>query len=284
LLCDLHVHSRFSDGTDTPTQLISQAQRLGISALALCDHNTLAGLPEFLSAAADTTIEAIPGIEFSTTFRDLELHILALKLPLSAYEPIQAQLADGLRKKEAANRDLILRLQARNIPIQFEEIKAKSPTGYINRAHIAVELMRLGYTTSVKEAFSTLLSAKHGLYHPPAWPEAIGIIESIHRWGAIPVLAHPLLSMDTSTCEDFLRLAVPAGLIGMETLYSRYTEEMTRAADTLAQKYGIVPSGGSDYHGANKPDVRMGQTAGNEHIPIAVWQQLQIAAVAQNDR
>lgn len=282
MLCDLHVHSRFSDGTDTPTQLISQAQQLGISALALCDHNTLAGLPEFLSAAADTNVEPIPGIEFSTTFRDLEIHILALNLPLSAYEPIQARLADGLRKKEAANRDLICRLQARNIPIQFEDLKAKSPTGYINRAHIAVELMHLGYTSSLKEAFSTLLSAKHGLYQPPAWPEAVGIIESIRRWGAIPVLAHPLLSMDASTCEDFLRLAVPAGLIGMETLYSRYNEEMTHTAEALAQKYGIMPSGGSDYHGANKPDVHMGKAAGNNHIPISVWQQLQTAAVARN--
>jgi len=284
LFCDLHVHSRFSDGTDTPEQLIHQAEQQGLSALALCDHNTLAGLAEFLDFGSSSTVQAIAGIEFSTTYRDFELHILALDLPESAYAPISALLADGLAKKDQANQELIRQLQARNICIDYEGLKAKSPTGYLNRAHIAAELMRLGYISSIKEGFSTLLSPKHGLYHPPAWPEALRIIEHIRQWGAIPVLAHPLISMDAVTTEEFLRLAVPAGLLGMETLYSRYSEAAAVCAASLAHRFGLVGSGGSDYHGSNKPDVQMGQVTGSNRIPLAVWHRLQAAAVRHINR
>ena len=280
MFCDLHVHSCFSDGTDTPTQLIRQAQSLGISALALCDHNTLSGLPEFLSAAAGTGVTAIPGIEFSTTFRGLELHILALGLPASAYAPIRAQLAKGLKLKEISNRNLIRRLQERGIPISYESLKPKNPDGYINRAHIAVELMRLGHISSVKEAFDTILSPEYGLYDPPAWPDSVEIVEKIRAWGAIPVIAHPLLSMDEATCREFLRLAVPVGLVGMEALYSRYDAAQTALSAALAVEFALVPSGGSDYHGSNKPDVRMGEVFDHRNIPLAIWQQLQISAIS----
>ncbi len=276
--CDLHVHSVFSDGTDTPTQLIRQAEQLGLSALALCDHNTIAGLPEFLDAAKDSTVEAIPGIEFSTTYADLELHILALGLPAGAYAPIQEMLAEGIRQKEAANRTLIENLRLRGIFIDYDALKAQSPNGYINRAHIAAELTRLGYTASIREAFSTLLSPKHGLYQPPKWPEATRIITRIRTLGAIPVLAHPLLTMDAATTEAFLHFAVPAGLVGMETLYSRYDHSATAHASQLAQRFGLLPSGGSDYHGTNKPDVQLGTVTGAARIPLTFWQQLRSMA------
>ena len=215
--CDLHVHSLFSDGTDTPTQLIRQAESLALSALALCDHNTLAGLPEFLEAAAHSTVEAIPGIEFSTTYESLELHILALGLPPTSYASIQNLLDEGLLQKETANRSLIEKLCRLGMPVDYNALKARCPNGYINRAHIAAELTRLGHTPSIKEAFSSLLSPKCGLYQPPQWPEATRIIAKIRQLGAIPVLAHPLLTMDASTAEHFLKLAVPMGLVGMET-------------------------------------------------------------------
>lgn len=282
--CDLHVHSVFSDGTDTPTQLVRQAELLGLSALALCDHNTIAGLQEFLEAAKSSTVEAVAGIEFSTSYADLELHILALGLPAPAYAPIREQLAEGIRQKEAANLALVDKLRSLGIVIDYDALRSQSPNSYINRAHIAAELTRLGYTASIKEAFSNLLSPKHGLYQPPKWPEAIRIITWIRELGAIPVLAHPLLTMDAATTEEFLRLAVPAGLLGMETLYSRYDEAATDQASRLAQHFGLLPSGGSDYHGSNKPDVQLGAVTGSARIPLKLWQQLRSAADPSNPK
>lgn len=275
MICDLHVHSCFSDGTDTPTQLIRQAEALGLSALALCDHNTIAGLPEFLEAAQGSSVEAIPGIEFSTSYGDLELHILALGLPDTAYAPIRQLLEESLRKKEASNLDLIARLNTRGIKIDYALLKAGCPNGYINRAHIAAELTRLGHTPSIKDAFSTLLSPKQGLYQPPKWPEATRIIPFIRQLGAIPVLAHPLLTMDAQTTEGFLKLAVGAGLIGMETRYNSYDAAACAQADALATGFGLLPSGGSDYHGKNKPDVHMGTGKGNLQVPLSFWRRLE---------
>lgn len=273
-ICDLHVHSRFSDGTDTPAQLIQQAEALGLSALALCDHNTIAGLPEFLKAAEGSCVEAIAGIEFSTSYGDQELHILALGLPTAAYAPIQALLEDGVRKKEVSNRDLIARLKERGMTVDYDVLKRDCPGGYINRAHIAAELTRLGYTESIKSAFSTLLSPKSGLYQPPKWPDAAEIITFIRKLGAIPVLAHPLLTMDAETLERFLALGVSAGLIAMETRYSSYDTATAAQADALAARFGLLPSGGSDYHGHNKPDVRMGIGNGELPVPYTYWLQL----------
>ena len=275
MICDLHVHSCFSDGTDTPAQLIRQAERLGLSAIALCDHNTLAGLPSFLDAGKDSTVEAIAGIEFSTSYRDLELHILALGLPEAAYAPIQALLTDGVRKKEESNRLLIQKLRARNIPIDYEVLKSRQPGGYINRAHIAAELTALGVTPSISAAFSTLLSPKHGLYQPPKWPEALQIISFIRSLDAIPVLAHPLITMDAETTANFLTMAAPAGLIAMETRYSRYSESDCAHADVLISQFGLLPSGGSDYHGRNKPDVCMAGATGAVRPPVEFWYQMQ---------
>lgn len=276
MFCDLHVHSCFSDGTDTPAQLIRQAEHLGLSALALCDHNTLAGLPTFLEAGKSSSVEAIPGIEFSTSYENLELHVLALGLPEASYAPIQALLADGLQKKETSNRQLIEKLQAKGIAMDYDALKARHSGGYINRAHIAAALTDAGVTASVSEAFSTLLSPKCGLYQPPKWPEAVHIIAFIRSQGAIPVLAHPLLTTDAETAAAFLTLAVPAGLVAMETCCSRYTPAATEAAEDLAARFGLLRSGGSDYHGSNKPDAFMAGSPGAVQPPSLYWQQMKV--------
>lgn len=273
-ICDLHVHSVFSDGTDTPSQLIRQAETLGLSALALCDHNTIAGLPEFLESAKYSPVEAVPGIEFSTAFDRLELHILALGVPKTAYDAINAVLAEGVRKKEASNRALIGKLAALGMAIDYDALKKVCSNGYINRAHIAAELTRLGHTSSIRQAFDTLLSPQKGLYQPPKWPEATEIISFVRSIGAIPVLAHPLLTMDVATTEKFLSLAVPAGLIGMETVYSSYDDPTAQKASALACRFGLLPSGGSDYHGRNKPGIQMGSGKGGLRIPMAFWEDL----------
>jgi len=265
--CDLHIHSVFSDGTDTPRRLIELAAEAGLSAVALCDHNTVAGLPDFMEAAKNSTVEAVPGVEISTDYADKELHILALFVEPQHYMAVTELLAEGDRRKEQSNIDLVAALNRAGYALDYEAIKAKTPKGHINRAHIAAEMMELGYVESVQAAFQTLLSPKHGMYHPPKRVDAYDAIRFIKSIGAVAVLAHPFLSMDETLLRTFLPRAVEAGLDGMEVYYSKYDERTTRLALEIAEEFGILPSGGSDDHGANKPDIALGVGRGELRIP-----------------
>jgi predicted metal-dependent phosphoesterase TrpH len=265
--CDLHTHSIFSDGTDTPLRLIELAAEAGLSAVALCDHNTVAGLPDFVKAAKDSNVGAVPGVEISTDFADKELHILALFVEPQHYTAVTELLEEGDRRKEQSNIDLVAALNAAGYALSYEQIKAKTPQGHINRAHIAAEMLELGYVESVQAAFQTLLSPKHGLYHPPKRIDAYDAIRFIKSIGAVAVLAHPFLSMEEGLLRAFLPQAVEAGLDAMEVFYSKYDEETTLLAVKIAEEFGILPSGGSDYHGGNKPDISIGTGRGNLKIP-----------------
>lgn len=260
-LCDLHTHSVFSDGTWTPAELLEEAECLGLSAIALTDHNTVAGLPDFMAAARGREVEAIPGVEFSTDFEDKDVHIVALFVRECHYDTVTSVLHDAQMRKEQSNRTLVENLQNAGYAITYENV-CKGAGGVINRAHVAAELVRCGYVSTVKEAFSTLLDPKFGLYSPPkrmTSVEAIGFIKSL---GAVAVLAHPLLTMKEEQLRRFLTQAVPAGLDAMETEYSTYDEETTRLARKIAREFGLKRSGGSDFHGDRKPDIFLGSGKG----------------------
>ena len=269
--CDLHTHSVYSDGTFTPAELVSEARKIGLSAIALTDHNTVAGLPEFVSAAENSGVMAVPGVEFSTDYGNTELHILALFVRPEHYAPITSLLEEAAQRKEASNRRLANALRNAGYFLDYDVIKANTPRGQVNRAHFAAELTRLGYTRTRQEAFETLLSPKCGFYVPPARIgslEAIGFIKSL---GAVSVLAHPFLSLDEKALRGFLPMAVTAGLDAMETAYSQYSPETTALAEAIAAEYGLKCSGGSDFHGANKPQIPLGAP----RIPIEWLEQLQ---------
>ena len=267
VLCDLHTHSTFSDGTDTPTALVALARERGLSAIALTDHNTVAGLPEFLEAAKGTSVRAIPGTEFSTDYRGTELHILGLFLKPEDFGVITERLEDYHRRKEQSNRCLVEKLNAAGYAIDYDRIKNSTPEGQVNRALIAAELTRLGYTESIQAAFKQLLSPKCGYYVPPTRPCPFETIRYIKSFGAVAVLAHPFLNLNEADLREFLKEAVPCGLDAMETLYSTYDEETTAAAKQVADDFGLLHSGGSDYHGGNKPHIQMGIGQGNLAIP-----------------
>ena len=267
VLCDLHTHSTFSDGTDTPTALVALARERGLSAIALTDHNTVAGLPEFLEAAKGTPVRAIPGTEFSTDYRGTELHILGLFLKPEDFGVITERLEDYHRRKEQSNRCLVEKLNAAGYAIDYDRIKNSTPEGQVNRALIAAELTRLGYTESIQAAFKQLLSPKCGYYVPPTRPCPFETIRYIKSLGAVAVLAHPFLNLNEADLREFLKEAVPCGLDAMETLYSTYDEETTAAAKQVADDFGLLHSGGSDYHGGNKPHIQMGIGQGNLAIP-----------------
>lgn len=268
-LCDLHTHSTYSDGTLSPAQLLAKAREEGLSAIALCDHNTVLGLPDFMKAAENSPVEAIPGAEFSTDYRGTELHILGLFLRPEHFDDITAMMDEAQRRKECSNRELVDALNRAGYALDYGQIKSQSPSGFINRAHIAAELTRLGYTASRKEAFSKLLSPKCGFYNPPQRIDAFEMIRVIKSMGAAAVLAHPFLSLkEERSLRQFLGQAKAAGLDGMEVRYSTFDEGQTRLAEQLAQEFGMLPSGGSDFHGENKPDIQLGKGKGDLKVPM----------------
>ena len=276
--CDLHVHSNYSDGTCAPAELITLAEAAQLSAVALCDHNTVAGLPDFLAAAEGSAVEAVPGIEFSTDYRGTELHILGLFIRPEYYAPITAMMADYHRRKEQSNIDLVENLSRAGYAIDYAAIKTSTADGFVNRAIIAAALMEKGYVDSIQAAFKTLLKPSHGDYNPPKRPDAYETIRFIKSIGAAAVLAHPFLNLDEASLRVFLPAAKAAGLDGMEVLYSKFDAETTALADSLAEEFSLLKSGGSDFHGTNKPDIAVGTGRGDLRIPTDWLKNLKMVA------
>jgi predicted metal-dependent phosphoesterase TrpH len=272
--CDLHTHSVFSDGTYTPAQLLDEAEQKNLTAIALTDHNTVAGLPNFMAAARGREVEAVPGVEFSTDYNGTELHILALYLKPEYFAQVTDLMEDYNRRKDQSNADLVEKLNQLGYRIDYGKIKASTPKGQVNRALIAAELMNLGYVDSVQDAFKRLLSPKHGHYTPPRRhtpAEMLGIIGDL---GAVSVLAHPYLNLKQEELMVFLEQAVRRGLMGMEVYYSTYDGATTALAQDTAAAFGLQPSGGSDFHGDNKPDIHLGEGRGELAVPDQLRLQL----------
>lgn len=267
LYCDLHVHSCMSDGADTPKEAAAAAAKAGLRTVALTDHNTISGLAEFSAAAKNLGLNGICGCEFSTEYAGKELHILGLYLPEEIWPDVRAYTDERNKRKARSNRECTERLAAAGYDISYDAILEKNPGASINRMHIARELMEKGYAPGVKEALYSLLQPEQGYFLEPARMDAIETLRRIRAWGGVSVWAHPLTSADYNEAEAFLPALVDAGLDGIEVLYSLYSEEDTRFALSLAERFALLPSGGSDYHGINKPDISIGTGRGNLQVP-----------------
>lgn len=272
-MIDLHTHSHFSDGTDSPTELVRKAEKQKLEAIALCDHNTVAGLPEFMAAGKGSTVETIPGTELTAEFDNTEVHILALFLPRSQYDAVTRYVEPFRKAKEESNRQLFSALTNAGFLLEEQRIFQGS-LDYVNRAVFASELTRLGYTASNDHAFQTLLKPGNGYYFPAPRQDALETVKFIYSIGAVPVLAHPLVSLTPSQLGAFLPKAAEAGLRAMETFYSKYDASDTALACALAEEYGLKYSGGSDYHGDRKPGVLLGTGKGTLSIPRSVLEAL----------
>lgn len=280
---DLHLHSTHSDGTLPPAALIQRIKSAGLSAAALTDHNNVSGVPAFLEEAHRQGVTAVTGVELSTVRDGRELHLLGLFIPPEHLSDVTALTEDYLIRKEQSNRDLVARLAADGYRVDYNAIREATPDGNVNRALIAKALLAGGYVPSVKAAFDTLLVEGMGYYIPPSridFLEAIRFLRSIHT---VPVWAHPLQYIDEATVTALLPLAEEAGLIGMEVMHSSYTEATVTAAKALADRFGLLYSGGSDFHGAVKPDVYLGigSREGTEpNIPDEYYERLRAKATA----
>ncbi|MBR5126355.1 MAG: PHP domain-containing protein [Oscillospiraceae bacterium] len=266
--CDLHTHSHYSDGSDSPAEVIRKAKKMGLCAIALTDHNTVAGLPEFMESARERHIQAIPGVEISAGYQGKELHIVGLFLPMNRLDEIQPFLDSILRRKEESNHRLVENLARAGYPIDYGFLLESHPTGNINRAGIATAMLKKGYISSRDEAFQGILHPEKGIYQPP---EQICVFEAIGflaAFGAVSVLAHPFLKLSEPELREFLPVAMQYGLSAMETMYSTFSPAQTTLAREIAQAYGLKESGGSDFHGTVKPGIRLGIGKGDLAVPM----------------
>ncbi len=278
LLCDLHTHSRYSDGTDSPAVLLQKAHELGLAALVLCDHNTVDGIPALWEAAAHSPVTAIAGGEFSVDYQGTELHLLGLFLTREALPAITERMTDYLRRKDESNRLLIESLRRAGYPLDYDTICRRTPEGKVNRAHVAAALTEAGYVSSRQVAFETLLAPAAGHYTEPQRPTVWEMLTFLRELGAVTVLAHPFLNLSEEALTAFLPRAKAAGLMGMECAYPLFDSITTAKALAMAEAFGLLPSGGSDYHGGNKPDIHLGVGHGDLAVPLSWAEALRQAA------
>ena len=273
LRCDLHTHSVFSDGTYTPGELIAEAKRLNLI-VALTDHNTVDGLLEFMDAAREQCVTAVPGVEFSTEYNGKELHLLGLFVLPKHHAAIERMVKEQHVLKEFSNMELVERLNQAGYMIDYAKVKGRNPNGNANRAHVAAELLERGYVSSVREAFDTLLNDSCGFYVPPLRLQLVDVIKDLRRIGIVPVLAHPLQDLTEAELRGLLPVAIEAGLSGIETMHSSYSPEKIALAEEIAAEYNLLSSGGSDFHGAVKPDVSLGTGKGRLSVPVCKYLKL----------
>ncbi|MDD3205153.1 MAG: PHP domain-containing protein [Lachnospiraceae bacterium] len=266
-IVDLHVHSTKSDGSFTPTELVHYAIEKGLSAFALTDHDTTAGLAEAMDAAAGKSIEVIPGIEFSTEYEGKDVHILGLYIHYE--EPhFKEQLIAFQNSRITRNEKMCALLTEAGIPITYNALLAEFPGSVITRAHYAKYLLAHGYTKSMKEAFDRYIGDNCPYFVPREKVTPIQAVELILQAGGIPILAHPpLYHMSHERMDTLVHTLADAGLMGIEAVYSTYCGSDEREMKALAKKYHLCISGGSDFHGTTKPGLDLAVGYGKLFIP-----------------
>lgn len=271
---DLHVHSNYSDGTMTPAQLVELALQKGLKAFALTDHDTTDGIPEALSAAQGTDLLVIPGIELSTAYQDRDIHILGLNIDIdNSY--FQERLTYFQEERNRRNRKMIQKLQEHGLAITEEEMLASFSDSVWTRAHFARFLMDSKQVHSMEEAFHRYLGD-----HAPCFVKREKItphqaVDLIHLGHGKAVLAHPLLyHLKTSELDELVRSLAHVGLDGIEAIYSTHSQADESLSRHLARKYNLLITGGSDFHGSNKPSIDLGSGRGRLFVPAELLSHL----------
>lgn len=267
---DLHVHSNKSDGTMSPRDLVDYAIEKGLKAFALTDHDTINGILEATEAAIGKDIEVIPGIEFSTQYHGKDIHILGLCIDYQS-EEFLSSLNAFQHSRDVRNEKMCLKLQTAGIDITYEKLLASFPNAVITRAHYGRFLLDNGYVKAMPDAFDKYIGDYAPFYVPREKVTPFQAIELIIQAGGIPILAHPTLyHLSKSSLEGLLTLLKEAGLIGIEAVYSTHSPSEERDMKRLAAKYQLCISGGSDFHGSNKPQIDLATGYGKLFIPETI--------------
>ena len=272
-LIDLHTHSRCSDGSMSPRELVAHAKEAGIAAIALSDHDGVSGVHEAMEEGERLGVEVIPAIEFSVT-SDTETHILGYFI-----DPDSPAMDDAMVKifeaRQYRARVTLEKLNELGFPISEEEVRAVAGGSLFCRAHYARVLMDKGLVPSVKEAFDKYLANGRPAYCGKQAITAEEAIELIHAAGGIAFVAHlHLIRLSDEDLYAFLQRLAAAGLDGIEGYYTEYTQEMQDKYQKMAASLGLQISGGTDFHAAMKPHIAIGRGTGDLRIPYSVLENM----------
>lgn len=269
---DLHTHTTASDGTLTPTELVDLAVSKGLTAIAVTDHDTMDGVSEAMERARyykaqGIDIEVIPGMELSSDYMGKDIHIVGLYLdPDSEYMKRRMEAFRDSRYKR--NLEMCERLTKGGMPISYEELEEAFPDSVITRAHFARMLVKKGYVSSNKEAFDRFIGDGKPYFVTRKKKSPMRAIEIVRHAGGFPILAHPMqYKMGKDTLDSFVGMLKDSGLTGIEAVYSTHTPADERQIRALADKYDLLISGGSDFHGTNKPTIDLGTGCGHLFVP-----------------
>ena len=253
-MIDLHMHSVYSDGSSTVEEIIDKAVELGLTQIAITDHNTIEGS---ILGKKISPIEFIVGTELSVGYHNKEVHLLGYFPHGSDYKNVNFVISEGEIYKKMATMEMIENLNAMGIDIEIGELK-EFAKGIINRVHICKVLQKKGYVSSVAEGFKNYVGN-----HCPAYVERKTVdiaeaCEAIHCDGGIAVIAHPYEYDEVGDIDDFLN-DIASSIDGIECFHPSATNEQSLHLKDIAEKNGLIITGGSDYHGENKPDISINQ-------------------------
>jgi len=275
---DLHLHTTHSDGSLRPADVLTLAQKAGVTALAITDHDIMDGLPEAMAVGTQLGIEVLPGVEISSFDGKGELHILGYCLNWRD-EKLQSRLAVLRASRHRRNPLIVERLQALGLELTYDEVRALAGTESVGRPHIARVLMEKGYVTSAKEAFDRYLAEGRPGYVARELPTPAEAISWIKEAQGVAVLAHPTWVKESDAAlPEFVRALKDNGLGGIEVHYSTHTQQQTVRFLELAKQFDLLVTGGSDFHGLTKPDIEVGAGRGSLKVPELLLAPLKEAA------
>lgn len=266
-MIDLHSHTTASDGTYTPTEQVRLAKEIGLKALAITDHDSTSGVKEAMEEGERLGIRIVPGIEINAKYEGHHVHMVGLMLDPES-EAIADMKAKILEIRHNRNRQIYAKLRELGVNITEEDFPA-DPGHVVTRGEIGRKIVEKGYAQSVNEAFYMYLLETAPAYVPRQSLDPFQAMDIIHRAGGVAIVAHfyQIGDFDLVESERIARIILEAGADGLETEYSKYTPNMRKIAARLADEYGCLRSGGSDFHGTTKPDISLGTGTGNLHVP-----------------
>ena len=279
-MIDLHCHTIRSDGTLTPSELVDLAASKGITYLAVTDHDTIEGIQEAMDRAAKINAdsaslvrapEIIPGIEFSTDWEGSDVHVVGLNIDHKKPDFV-AKLQAFLDSREGRNRKMAENLKNMGIGISYSGLRKMFPECVLTRAHFAKYLYEYGYVRNVRDAFDRYLGPDSPAYVPREKITPCEAVRMTVEAGGIPVLAHPMIyKLGEEKLRRLIDIMKGEGLVGIEAMYSTHSEEDVEYVKKIASETGLLLSGGSDFHGSNKPGIELGTGCGNLDIPEEIW-------------
>ncbi len=274
-MIDLHIHSTCSDGTLSPKQIAAQAEALGLYGFSLTDHDTMEGIPSILSSDLDPRIHFIPGIEISCDTSRHEIHILGYGVSCTS-KALNDRLASIRKGRLERNLKMISLFQKDGYPVTLEKLQGKNPDTVITRAHFARVLQEEGICKTKDQAFRKYLGENCRYFVPKPFLAPEEALSLIRAAGGIPVLAHPFqYHYSNDEIRRLIEHLKNNGLMGLEVYHSTHHIGQITKLREWAKEYSLLETGGSDFHGANKPDIELGTGRGSLHVPDHLIDQLE---------